>query len=145
MRFPPRLAHLATRSVVVSRLAPTYAEAHRIDDEEAAARLSRALQGPLLDDLLAACWEKLLGETKRLDEAGLLEKIARSLKDRPTRPGKVVPVTAPLSAFFVTADVAAGTASDAVRHVLETDAGRAKVAEGLAEAGALMARELTRK
>ena len=35
MRYPARLAHLATRAVVVAKLAPTFAEAHHIDHEEA--------------------------------------------------------------------------------------------------------------
>ena len=53
MRYPPRLAHLATRAVVVAKLAPTYAAAHSIDDEEARVRLEASLSGSLLEDLLA--------------------------------------------------------------------------------------------
>src|SRR4051794_4761208 len=75
MRYPPRLSHLATRPVLVSRLAPTYAEAHQIDDEEAMQRIDTAMKGALREDLLAALWESLEGGTKRLEEAGLLEKV----------------------------------------------------------------------
>ena len=73
MRFPPRLAHLATRQVVVAKLTPTYARAHQLDEDEARLRLEAALKGPLLEDLLEATWRALLGGTKRLSEDGLLE------------------------------------------------------------------------
>ena len=144
MRFPPRLGHLANRPVVIAKLWPTYAELHRVDEEEAMQRLTRALQGPLWEDLLASAWTAMLGNTKRLDEADLLEKVARNLKDRPQRQGRVWKQTPALSAFLVSADLEAGTASDAARRVLETPEGKKKVDEGLAEAGRLLAEELTR-
>ncbi len=144
MRYPARLAHLATRAIVVAKLAPTFAEAHHLDHEEAVARLNTALSGPLLDDLLAATWQALLGGTKKLDEEGLLEKVAKSLRERPLRPGRVVEVTTDLSAFLLLADLAAGTASDAAGRVMETDAGKARTRAGLLVAGQLLARELTR-
>jgi hypothetical protein len=144
MRYPARLAHLATRAVVAAKLAPTFAEAHHIDHEEAVQRLNTALSGPLLEDLLAATWQALLGGTKKLDEEGLLEKVARSLADRPLRPGRVTAVTPDLSAFLILADLAAGTASDAAGRVMETDAGKARARAGLQTAGQHLARELTR-
>jgi hypothetical protein len=144
MRYPARLAHLATRAVVVAKLVPTYAKAHAIDDEEARNRLEAGLTGTLLEDLLAAAWESLLGGTKRLTEEGLLEKVAKSLQDRPLRPGRTVEPTAGWSAFLVLADLAAGTASEAARRVMETDAGQVRARAGLAEVGAFVARELTR-
>lgn len=145
MRYPPRLAHLATRSVVVAKLAPTYSEAHSIDDEEGVSRLDRALNSPLLDDLLAGAWAELLGGTKRLDEEGLLEKIAGALKNRPQRPGKIAPLTAGWSAFLVLADVRAGIASDAAQRLLETDEGKKRAVAGLSEVGRFLASELVRK
>lgn len=144
MRFPARLSHLATRSVVAAKLAPTFAEAHHVDHEEAVQRLQTALSGPLLEDLLAATWQALLGGTKKLDEEGLLEKVAKSLADRPLRPGRVTPLTADLSAFLLLADLAAGTASDAAGRVMETEAGKARARAGLHVAGQHLARELTR-
>jgi len=144
MRYPPRLSHLATRAVVVAKLAPSYARAHAVEDDEARTRLSAALSGPLLEDLLEATWAALLGGSKRLSEEGLLEKVARSLADRPLRPGRVAAPTPGWSAFLVLADLAAGTASDAARRLMETDAGRARARAGLDEAGAFLARELTR-
>lgn len=144
MRYPARLAHLATRAVVVAKLAPTFAEAHQVDHEEAAERLHSALSGPLLEDLLSETWNSLLSGTKKLDEEGLLEKVAKSLKDRPLRPGRAAQLTPDLSAFLILVDLAAGTASDAVGRVMETNAGKARARAGLVVAGQHLARELTR-
>ena len=145
MRFPPRLGHLATRPVVVAKLVTTYANAHQIDEEEASQRLSRALAGPLWEDLLAAAWEAMKGKVKRLDEEGLLEKVATTLKDRPLRPGKAVgEPNAAWSAFMMVLDLEIGTAGDAARRVMETEQGRKMVAAGLLEAGKFLGGELTR-
>lgn len=144
MRYPPRLGHLATRRVVTAKLGPTYAAAHGIDDDEARQRLERALAGRLWEDLLEATWSALLGSKKRLDESGLLEKVAGSLEERPYRPGRVVKQTPELSAFLILADLEAGTASDAARRVMETKEGQERAAAGLAEAGRILAAELTR-
>jgi hypothetical protein len=145
MRFPPRLAHLATRAVVTAKLFPTYAASHHVDDDEAALRVSRALQGPLLDDLLAAAWAELCGGTKKLSEEGLLEKVAQALKARPQRHGKVAVVDTAWSAFLVSLDVHAGLASDSARRVLETPEAAKAVQQGLAAAGKHLAAELIRK
>jgi hypothetical protein len=144
MRYPPRLAHLATRAVVVAKLIPTYAVAHSVDDEEARARLEASFSGGLLEDLLAATWTALLGGKKHLEEDGLLQKVAKSLGDRPLRPGRTVETTPGWSAFLVLADISAGTASEAARRLMETEAGQTRARAGLAEVGAYLARELTR-
>jgi hypothetical protein len=144
MRYPPRLAHLATRAVVVAKLVPTYAAAHHVDDDEARSRLDASLSGSLLEELLAATWVSLQGGSKRLAEEGLLEKVAKSLQDRPLRPGRTVEPTPDWSAFLVLADLSAGTASEAARRLMETDAGKTRGRAGLAEVGAFLARELTR-
>ncbi|MFB1480076.1 hypothetical protein [Corallococcus sp. RDP092CA] len=144
MPFPPRLAHLATRAVVVARLGPTYATAHRVDAEEASQRLSAALKGPLLTSLLEATWTQMLGRTKRLKEEGLLEKVATTLAERPLRPGRVAPLTPGWSAFLILVDLEVGTASDAARRVMESDEGRRRAAAGLTEVAGFLAQELTR-
>lgn len=143
MRYPPRLSHLATRAVVVAKLAPTYAEANSLEDEEAVSRLDRALQSPLLEDLLTACWGEL--QAGGQDEEALLKKVASSLKNRPQRPGKIAPVTTGWSAFLVLADVHAGTASDAAQRLLETEEGKKRARAGLVEVGKHLAAELSRK
>jgi hypothetical protein len=144
MRYPPRLAHLATRAVVVAKLVPTYAAAHSIDDDEARSRLEASLSGTLLEELLASTWASLLAGSKRLTDDGLLEKVAKSLKDRPLRPGRTVEPTPGWSAFLVLADLSAGTASEAARRLMETDAGQRRGSAGLVEVGAFLAKELTR-
>lgn len=144
MRYPPRLAHLATRAVLVAKLVPTYAAAHSIDDDEARSRLDASLSGSLLEELLASTWASLQGGSKRLTDDGLLEKVAKSLQDRPLRPGRTVEPTPGWSAFLVLADLSAGTASESARRLMETDAGQTRGRAGLAEVGAFLARELTR-
>ncbi|MBZ4394352.1 hypothetical protein OWM54_29635 [Myxococcus sp. MISCRS1] len=144
MSYPPRLAHLATRAVVVAKLVPTYAQAHRLDEEEAAQRLTSAMSGRMLAALLDAAWTAMRGKTKRLTDDGLLEKVAGTLSERPLRPGRVAEVTPAWSAFLVLTDLEAGTASDAARRVMETEEGRRRGDEGMAEAGRFLAAELTR-
>lgn len=145
MSYPARLGHLATRKVVAAKLAPTYAQSHNVDEGEAVGTVERALEGQLWEALLAAAWRALTESKKRLDEDGLLEKIATTLKDRPYRPGRPAKVTPAFSAFLIQLDLEAGTASDMARRVLETPEGARKAEEGLREAGAHLAGELTRK
>ncbi|MFZ5469357.1 MAG: hypothetical protein ACOZIN_07955 [Myxococcota bacterium] len=144
MNYPPRLGHLATRAVIGAKLLPTYAKAHGIDDDEAAQRLSAALAGQLYERLLAAAWEAMLAKKKRLDDAGLLEKVAESLRERPMRPGRTAELNPSWSAFLVVADLETGTASEAARRVMESVEGQQKAAAGLAEVGRFLAAELTR-
>ncbi len=144
MRYPPRLAHLATRAVVVAKLWPTFAAAHEMDEEEAEARLTSALQGQLLDELLAHAWEAMRQKAPRADESALLEKVAQTLSDRPRRAGRTAKLNSAWSAFLLLADLQAGTASETARRALETEQGRKTALEGLAEAGRHLAAELTR-
>jgi len=144
MSHPPRLGHLATRAVIAARLAPTYAKAHAVDEDEAREQLERALRGAFWERLLDATWAAMLGQTRRLTEDGLLEKVAATLKDRPLRPGRAAPVGPAWSAFLVLAGLEAGTASDSARRVLESPEGRRRAEEGIAEAGRYLAAELTR-
>lgn len=144
MRYPPRLGHLATRPVVVNKLVPTYANAHQIDEQEAAQRLERAIAGRLWEDLLSAAWEAMKSRVKRLDEEKLLEKVASTLEDRPLRYGRVVEPTPAWSAFMMMLDLEIGTAGDAARKVMESEQGRKMVSAGLAEAGMFLATELTK-
>jgi len=144
VRYPPRLGHLATRPVVVNKLVPTYANAHQIDEQEAAQRLERAIAGRLWEDLLSAAWEAMKSRVKRLDEEKLLEKVASTLEDRPLRYGRVVEPTPAWSAFMMMLDLEIGTAGDAARKVMESEQGRKMVSAGLAEAGMFLATELTK-
>ncbi len=145
MRYPPRLGHLATRKVVIAKLLPTFAQAHSIDDEEAARRLDTALSGRLLEELLSATWNEMVAtKGKKQSDEQMLEKVALTLRDRPQRPGRLAPSNPAWSAFLVLADLEAGTAPESARTVLQSEQGRKMAAEGLAEAGRHLARELTR-
>ena len=144
MPYPPRLAHLATRAVVSAKLFPSYSEAQKLEDDEAKERLSRALAGPLWERLLENTWEALLGDAKRLDEAGLLEKVARSLGERPLRPGRATPDSPEWNAFWLELELEAGTVSETARRVLEGDAGKQLMKKGRTAAGRFLAAELTR-
>ena len=145
MRYPPRLAHLATRAVVVAKLWPTFAAAHQLEEEEARTRLEAALQGPLLEELLAHAWNAMQAKRRRLDEAALLQKVADGLAERPLRPGRTAKLNAQWSAFLLLADLQAGTASETARRALETESGRKASFEGLVQAGRHLADELTRE
>src|SRR5712692_620854 len=107
MRYPPRLAHLATQKVVIAKLTPTYASAHDVDDEEAAQRLGSAFKGQLLDELLASAWEAIKSRHPRLSEQELLNKVAATLRDRPQRPGRLAKLGPAWSAFLVLLDLEA--------------------------------------
>jgi hypothetical protein len=144
MRFPPRLSHLVTDSVLIARLAPSYAKAHNVDLEEARISLTTALHSDLRDDLLEATWTAVRDRAPRFTEETALEKIASSLGKRPNRQGNVKESDARWSAFWILVDLRAGTASDTARSVLESPAGQAKVREGLADAGRFLADELAR-
>lgn len=144
MRYPPRLAHLATQKVVIAKLTPTYASAHDIDDEEAAQRLETALKGQLLDDLLASAWESIRSRHPRLGEQELLDKVAAALRDRPQRPGRMAKMGPAWSAFLVLLDLEAGVAGEAARRALDNDQGRKMLSQGMSEAGQHLAAELTR-
>jgi len=129
---------------VVAKLWPTFAAAHEMDEEEAEARLTSALQGQLLDELLAHAWEAMRQKAPRADESALLEKVAQTLSDRPRRAGRTAKLNSAWSAFLLLADLQAGTASETARRALETEQGRKTALEGLAEAGRHLAAELTR-
>ena len=145
MPHPPRLAHLVNRRVAVAKLTATYAAAHAIDALEGAIRLDRALTGPLQADLLDATWEALRAGKPRLSEEALLERVAEYVKEHGPRESKAAPITSDWSAFLVAADLAAGTASESARRILESVEGSARVRAGLQAAGRFLAAELLRK
>lgn len=131
--------------MVVTKLLPTYAEAHGLDDEEAVSRLTEALSGDLLDELLAAAWEAIKAKSPRLSDSERLDRIAESLGNRPLRPGRRAAVSPGWSAFFILADLRVGTATEAARRALETERGRQMSAAGIAEVGGHLAAELLKK
>jgi hypothetical protein len=145
MSYPPRLGHLVTRAVVAAKLRPTFANSHEIDEDEAQGRLERALEGRLWELLLESAWAALNDKKRAPDENAVLERVAKSLKDRPLKPGKLLEQLSPaMSAFLVLIDLETGTASDAARKVLESPQGEQMKKMGLTEGGKFLANELTR-
>lgn len=144
MSYPPRLGHLVTRAVVAAKFRPLFATSHEIDENEAQERLERALAGRLWELLLDTAWFALTDKKREVDEAAMLEKIAKTLKSRPLRPGRDATLNPSFSAFLVMIDLEAGMASDAARKVLESPQGEAMKKAGLTEAGRFLAAELTR-
>jgi len=144
MSYPPRLGHLVTRGVMAARFRPTYAQSHEIDEDEAQDRLERAFGGRLWELLLETTWDALNDKKRAVDPEKVLERIAGTLKDRPLRPGKQATLNPAFSAFLVLIDLEAGTASDAIRKVLESPQGEAMKQQGLAAAGKFLAAELVK-
>lgn len=142
--YPQRLGHLLNRPVLVAKLFPTYGKAHEIDDDEAIARVDRGLSQKLLEDVLAATWAALNDTKRAIDEAALLEKVARSLQKRPQRPGKLADAGPAWSAFLLLIDLNLGNASMAAQRVLESPEAQAMARKGLAEVGKFIAAEVTR-
>lgn len=145
MPHPPRLAHLATRTVLVAKLEATYAASHGVDLVEAGIRLARGLQGRVLTDLLDATWAGLRATRKRGSDEDVLELVAEHVKERGLRPAKAAQITAGWSAAMVAIDVQAGTAGEGARRIIESVEGRPRVEAGLAEVGLFLAQELLRK
>lgn len=145
MRHPPRLSHLVTRRIAAQKLVALYAEPHHLEFEEAFIRLDAALKGTLMPRLLDATWDALTVLKPKLSEEVLLENVAKHLADRPNRQGKTKPLTPDLSAFLVLLDLEAGTATEAVRRVMESKEGLKGAERGLAEGGRFLADELLRK
>ncbi|MFT3839359.1 MAG: hypothetical protein QM723_20415 [Myxococcaceae bacterium] len=76
--------------MLVSKLAPTYAQTHEVDIDEAVERVDRALERDrtLQDDLLAACWVELTAKKPRFDEAALLERWRSCSRTVPNAPAR---------------------------------------------------------
>ena len=144
MSYPPRLGHLITRAVMAARFRPTFAASHEIDEDEAQDRLERALRGGLWELLLESTWFALTDKKRQVDTDDVLNRIAKTLKDRPLRPGRVATLNPEFSAFLVVIDLEAGTASDAARKVLDSPQGEQMKKLGLAHAGRFLANELVK-
>lgn len=134
--FSRRLPHVVTRADLVRLVAPTYAAAMSVDDEEAHERLARALDRPgVADDLyagLSAGLEAVKGARTTEDE--LMDKLSRRLQ---ARGGKVKPAPdhPAISAVLVRINLELGLAPEPLRATLETPRGRAVLEQGLAGLG----------
>lgn len=143
--FSRRLPGVLTRADLVLLLAPTYAKARDVDEEEAAERLSRALAVPAaLDDVYRGI-SAALAEAKgpRTTEDALMDRISAAVPARRAR-ARPAPETPGLSAVLVRLDLELGLAAEAMRATLETPKGRALLEDGLRAVGAHVVKDLLR-
>ena len=143
--FSPRLAHVVTRGDLVALLAPTYARARSVDEEEARERLTRALAVPAaLDDLYRGLSEAL-AETKgpRTQVDAVVDRISANIASRRAR-ARAAEATPAVSAVLVRLDLEIGLAPESMRDTLASARGSALLEQGLREVGEFLAKELLR-
>jgi hypothetical protein len=143
--FSRRLPHVLTRADLTMLLAPTYASARGVDEEEASDRLGRALASPAaLDDLYrgVSC---ALADAKgpRTGEDALMDRLSAGVVARRAR-AKAAAATPAVSAVLVRLDLEIGLAPETMRATLATEKGRAFLDAGLREIGAHLVKELLR-
>jgi hypothetical protein len=143
--FSRRLPHVLTRADLAMLLAPTYANARGVDEEEAAERLARALAVPAaLDDVYRGVSGALAAARgPRTSEDALVDRISAGVAARRAR-ARAAAATPGVSAVLVRLDLEIGLAPDAMRATLGSDRGRALLDAGLGELGAHLVKELLR-
>jgi hypothetical protein len=143
--FSRRLPHVLTRADLVAILAPTYAKARGVDEEEATDRLARALAVPAaLDDVYGGVSEALRAvQGPRTSEDALVDKLSAGVVARRAR-AKPADATPAISAALVRLDVEIGLAPDAMRATLATPRGAALLDEGLRALGTHVVKDLLR-
>jgi hypothetical protein len=128
---------------LVMVLAPTYAAARDVDEEEAIERLAQALAIPAaLDDLYRGISAALRdAQGPRTSEDALVDRLSKGLSTRRARV-KAVPAGPAVSAVLVRLDLEIGLAAEAMRATLATPKARALLDEGLRVIGAHLVKEL---
>jgi hypothetical protein len=141
--FSRRLPHVVTRADLVTILAPTYAAARGVDEEEAADRLGQALAvRGVLDDLYAALSAALRdAKGPRTDEDALLDRLSAGVQNRRGRV-RAASDSPALAAVLVRLDLEIGIAPEPMRATLASPRGRAMLDDGLAELGRHLVKEL---
>lgn len=144
--FSRRLPHVVTRADLVLLLAPTYASARGVDEEEASERLARALAIPAaLDDVYRGISEALAGaQGPRTAEDALMDRLSAGVVARRAR-AKAAAATPAVSAALVRLDVEIGHAPEGMRATLASPRGRALLDEGLRALGAHLVKELLKR
>jgi len=143
--FSRRLPHVLTRADLAMILAPTYAKARGVDEEEASERLARALAVPAaLDDVYRGITEALRAvQGPRTSEDALVDKLSAGVVARRAR-AKPADATPAISAALVRLDLEIGLAPDAMRAMLATPRGSALLDEGLRALGNHLVKDLLR-
>jgi hypothetical protein len=140
-----RLLHVVTKGNLATILAPTYASAQSVDEEEAHGRLTEALEDPQLRaDLYAAL---IAAVTAKVGPGGdgdaVLDKLSKGIAKRATRV-KAAPASGAVAAVMVRINLLLELAPVSMRAALETDKGKAVVASGFAELAKHLVEELLR-
>lgn len=143
--FSRRLPHVLTRADLASLIAPTYAQALSVDEEEASERLARAFGREAIADELYQTVSQALQDAKgpRITEDALVDKLSSGVQARRGRM-RAAPSTPALSAVLVRFNLEIGLAPESMRATLATDKGRALFQEGLRALGAHLVKELLR-
>jgi hypothetical protein len=143
--FSRRLPGVLTKADLVRLLAPTYARARGVDEEEAAERLGRALAAPsALDDVYRGLSDALADlKGPRTSEDALMDRISAAVPARRAR-AKPAPDTPGASAVLVRLDLEIGLASEAMRATLATPRGRELLDQGLRDLGKHLVKDLLR-
>ncbi len=136
---------MLTRADLVKILAPTYAKARGVDEEEASERLGRALAAPAaLDDVYGGVSDALrAAQGPRTSEDALVDKLSAGVVARRARvrPADATPA---IAAALVRLDLELGLAPDSMRATLATPRGSALLQDGLRALGAHLVKELLR-
>jgi hypothetical protein len=143
--FSRRLPGVLTRADLVRLLAPTYARARAVDEEEAMERLGRALAAPqALDDVYRGISDALADlQGPRTSEDQLMDRISAAVPARRAR-AKPAPDTPGVSAALVRLDLEIGLASEGMRATLASPRGRELLEKGLRELGKHLVKDLLR-
>ena len=144
--FSRRLPHVLSRADLVTILAPTYAQARGVDEEEASDRLARALAAPTaLDDVYRGISGALHDvQGPRTSEDALVDRLSAGVVARRSR-AKPAEATPAISAALVRLDLEIGLAPEAMRSTLATPRGSALLEEGLRALGAHVVKDLLKK
>jgi hypothetical protein len=142
--FSRRLPHVLTRPDLAALLAPTYAIARGVDEEEAVERLGRALAVPGAADAVYRGLSAALADAKgpRTSEDALMDRISAHAGRRAW--AKAAPVTPAVAAALVRLDVEIGLAPETMRETLASPKGSALLEAGLRELGAHVVKNLLR-
>lgn len=146
-RPSPRFLSLVTRSALPELVAPTYAKLKNLDPNEAYRRLEQALRDlKLLEQIQQATWRAATAEKAGMDEAALVEHIAKRLgKTKKFKPATMKSADeGEWVALSLALDAGAGVASGEARDLLDTPGGQALLQKGMTRLGTHLAKELLR-
>ena len=141
--YSRRLPHVLTRGDLAVLIAPTYAAAISVDEEEALERLRRALERPGVADDLYRGLSAALAEARgpRTSEDAVIDKLSAGVQARRARV-KPAPGTPALSAVLVRLNLEIGLAPEPMRATLAGGKGQVLLEEGLRQLGTHLVKEL---